>query len=62
MQAYRDRSARTIAADTALRLARVFGMDAQTWTDLQTQDGFETAEREFDKRIDKAVTLLSQAA
>jgi len=53
---------RAITADTALRLAKLFGMDAQTWMNLQAQYDLETAEREFSKRIDREVTPLPQAA
>src|SRR3990172_3047206 len=44
---------RAITADTALRLARLFGMDAQTWMNLQGQYDLEMAERQLRKRIDK---------
>src|ERR1700693_3585078 len=37
---------RAITADTALRLAKLFGMEAQTWMNLQAQYDLETAERE----------------
>ena len=53
---------RAITADTALRLAKLFGMDAQTWMNLQAQYDLETAERESSKRIDREVTPLPQAA
>ena len=53
---------RAIAADTALRLAKLFGMDAQVWMNLQAQYDLETAERASSKRIDREVTPLHQAA
>lgn len=53
---------RAITAATALRLAKLFGMEAQTWMNLQAQYDLEIAEREFSKRIDKEVTPLAQAA
>ena len=36
---------RGITASTALRLARYFGTDAQSWTNLQTSDELLVAER-----------------
>ena len=53
---------RAITADTALRLAKLFGMDAQTWMNLQAQYDLEIAERELSKRIEKEVTPLARAA
>ena len=53
---------RAITADTALRLARLFGMDAQTWLNLQAQYDLEVAERQLRKQIDAEVTPLKQAA
>jgi len=53
---------RAITADTALRLARLLGMDAQTWMNLQGQYDLETAERQSRKRIDKEVTPITEAA
>ena len=42
---------RAITADTALRLARFFGMEAQFWMNLQAQYDLEVAERASRKRI-----------
>lgn len=53
---------RAITADTALRLAKLFGMDAQTWMNLQAQYDLETAESEFGEQIEKEVTTLQAAA
>lgn len=39
------RERRGITADTALRLARYFGGDAQSWLNLQTAFDLRTAER-----------------
>ena len=50
---------RSVTADTALRLARLFGMDAQTWLNLQAQYDLEIAEREAGERIEKEVTPLA---
>jgi addiction module HigA family antidote len=38
---------RGITADTALRLARYFGTDAQTWLNLQQHYELECAQREL---------------
>jgi addiction module HigA family antidote len=53
---------RAITADTALRLARFFGMEAQFWMNLQAQYDLEVAERESRKRIEREVTPLRAAA
>jgi addiction module HigA family antidote len=42
---------RAITADTALRLARYFGTDAQSWLNLQTQYELEVARRTAARRI-----------
>lgn len=49
-------------ADTALRLAKLFGMDAQTWMNLQAQYDLETAELALGKQINEEVTTLQAAA
>lgn len=54
--------ARGVTADTALRLARFFGMDAQFWMNLQARHDLEVAERESKKRIEREVTPLREAA
>jgi addiction module HigA family antidote len=53
---------RAVTADTALRLARLFGIEAQTWMNLQAQYDLETAERELGQRVDREVTPLTEAA
>ena len=53
---------RAITADTALRLGRFFGMDAQVWMNLQAQYDLEVAQRELRKRLDAEVTPLVIAA
>lgn len=50
---------RGITADTALRLARLFGTDAQFWMNLQAQYDLETAEREMHTKIAREVTPLA---
>lgn len=53
---------RAISADTALRLGRFFGMEAQFWLNLQTHYDMEVALENLDDRLDKEVHPLSQAA
>ncbi len=50
---------RAITADTAMRLARLFGMDAQTWMNLQAQYDLEVAEQELRDKIDHEVVPLA---
>jgi addiction module HigA family antidote len=47
---------RSITADTALRLARFFGTDAQSWMNLQTHYDLSVAEEKLSGRIDREVT------
>lgn len=42
---------RAITADTALRLARFFGTDAQSWLNLQTRYDLEMAEMAIGGRL-----------
>lgn len=53
---------RAITADTALRLARFFGTDAQSWMNLQTRYDLESAELLIANRLDKEVAPLKKAA
>jgi len=46
---------RSITADTALRLGRFFGMEAQFWLNLQSRYDLLQAEGELEKRLDKEV-------
>jgi addiction module HigA family antidote len=46
---------RAITADTALRLARYFGTDAQSWINLQARYDLEMARQSFGRRIDREV-------
>ncbi len=46
---------RAITADTALRLARFFGTDAQSWMNLQAEYDLETAEITLAERIEREV-------
>jgi addiction module HigA family antidote len=53
---------RAVTADTALRLARFFDTDAQSWMNLQAEYDLETAEISLAKRIDREVKPLKEAA
>ena len=53
---------RALTADTALRLGRFFGMEAQVWMNLQAQYDLEVAQRGLRKRLDAEVTPLAEAA
>ena len=46
---------RSISADTALRLGRYFGMEAQFWLNLQSRFDLLNTEAELAKRLDKEV-------
>ena len=46
---------RAITADTALRLGRFFGMEAQFWLNMQARYDLLKAEDELAKRLDKEV-------
>jgi addiction module HigA family antidote len=46
---------RGITADTALRFARYFGTDAQSWINLQARYDLEMTRRASGKRIDREV-------
>ena len=46
---------RSITADTALRLGRYFGMEAQFWLNLQSRYDLLRAEDELDERLDNEV-------
>jgi len=47
---------RSVTADTALRLGRYFGMEAQFWFNLQSRYDLLRAEAELDERLDNEVT------
>ncbi len=53
---------RAITADTALRLARFFGTDAQSWLNLQSHYDMEKAQIESGKVLDKIVPWSERAA
>lgn len=50
------RGRRGITADTALRLARYFGTDAQSWINLQTRYDLEIAALVLGNRLEREVT------
>jgi antitoxin HigA-1 len=49
---------RGVSADTALRLTRLFGGDAQTWLALQATYDLHLARRAVGARIEREVTPL----
>jgi antitoxin HigA-1 len=53
---------RAITADTALRLARFFGTDAQSWMNLQAEYDLKTEEIALFEQIEREVTPLRAAA
>lgn len=53
---------RSVSADTALRLARFFGVSSRFWLGLQTDYDLEEAQRKLAGRLDREVTPLSAAA
>jgi addiction module HigA family antidote len=53
---------RSVTADTALRLARFFGTDAQSWMNLQAEYDLETAEISLADRIAREVKPFRDAA
>lgn len=46
---------RSISADRALRFARFFGTDAQSWMNLQAHYDLATAEEKLEEKIAKTV-------
>ena len=53
---------RSITADTALRLGRFFGMEAQFWLNLQTHYDMEVAQEALADRLDTEVRPFLHAA
>jgi len=47
---------RSVTADTALRLARYFGGDAQSWLNLQTAFDLKSIERDHGNEIKREVS------
>lgn len=52
---------RSITADTAVRLGRYFGNDAQFWLDLQSQYDIAIVQRDKGREIAKRVTPADAA-
>ncbi len=50
---------RGISADTALRLARYFGMSVEFWTGIQTHYEVEQAKMTLADRLEKEVKVLT---
>ena len=55
------RGERGISADTALRLARYFGMSVEFWTGIQTHYDTELTKMELADRLEKEVKILAPA-
>ncbi len=53
---------RAITADTALRLARFFDTDAQSWINLQAYYDLEIAREKLADRLEKEVTPMTHVA
>ena len=53
---------RTITADTALRLARSFGTDAQSWLNLQSHYDMEKAAIQTGSALQKIIPWSERAA
>jgi addiction module HigA family antidote len=53
---------RAITADTALRLARFFGTDSQSWLNLQTRYDLEVAGKLLAERLEQEVIPFKMAA
>lgn len=53
---------RSITAETALRLARFFGTDAQSWLNLQTHYDLECLDLRMADKINHEVVPFKQAA
>ena len=56
------RERRGITADTAMRLARYFGGDAQSWLNLQTVYELRIAEKANAHKIQREITPLASDA
>lgn len=52
---------RGISADTALRLARFFGISAEFWTGLQSQYDLDVVAEELGERLDQEVKTYAKA-
>jgi len=52
---------RAITADTALRLGKFFGMEAQFWMNLQSHYDLEVAKDAIARKLDREVEVLKAA-
>ncbi len=52
---------RAITADIALRLARFFGTDAQSWMNLQTHYDLITTEESLSDRLEREVISFTES-
>ena len=52
------RERRGVSADTALRLERYFGSDAQSWLNMQTAYDLKIAQKTVSKTIAKAISPM----
>ena len=55
------RGERGISADTAIRLARYFGMSIEFWTGIQTHYEIEQAKMTLGNRLEAEVKVLAAA-
>ena len=53
---------RAVTPDTALRLARYFGTDAQSWVNWQAQYDLQVAQQSLAAKIKRDIQPLSAAA
>ena len=53
---------RAVTPDTALRLARYFGGDAQTWLNLQAAYDLKAAVQKYGHEIEQTVRPMDEAA
>ena len=53
---------RAVTPDTALRLARYFGGDAQTWLNLQAAYDLKTLGQKHGHEIEKTIRPMDEAA
>jgi antitoxin HigA-1 len=53
---------RAVTADTALRLARFFGTEAQSWVNLQAHYDLKIAKEKLEGRLEKEVTPMTRVA
>ena len=56
------RERRGVTADTAMRLARYFGGDAQSWLNLQTIYDLRVAEKANAQKIEREITPAASDA